>query len=114
MKQLGKSFLPAIFYVVIILISLSSGLSPFGGRTILNTQKIDSNIEKLKQLSWFKSLYEDEKYCSLFFGNRKVRSYLQSSIRVKGIIKNEYAQKRFIALLEKQVQRRNANRKKID
>ena len=113
MKQLGKSFLLVITYVVIILISLPSGLSPFGGKTTLNTKKIDSNIEKLKQLSWFKSLYEDEKYRSLFLGNRKVRGYLQSSSRVKGMIKSEYAQKRFKALLEKQVQHQNVNHKKI-
>lgn len=107
-----KQLLLVITYVVIILISLpAGGLSPFGGNTTLNTKKIDSNIEKLKQLSWFKSLYEDEKYRSLFFANRKVRGYLQSSIRVNRVIKSEYAQKRFAAILEKQVQHRNTNRK---
>lgn len=110
MKQALKAFLLIITYVFIILISLpAGGLSPFGEKTTLNTKKIDSNIEKLKQLSWFKSLYQDEKYRPSFFLNRKVRGYLQSSIRVNRMIKSEYAQKRFIALLEKQVQLRDNN-----
>lgn len=110
MKHVWKAFLLIITYAVIILISLpGGGLSVYGGNTALNTKKIDSNIEKLKKLSWFKKLYVDVKYRPLFFANRKVRGYLQSSIRVNRIMKNEYAQKRFIGLLEKQVEFRNKN-----
>lgn len=98
-----------VTYVVGILIALGSNLSPFMVNTTLNTKKIDRNIEKLNQLSWFKNLYEDEKYRHSFLGNRKIRGYLQSSIRVNRIIKSEQAKKRFIALLEKQVQLRDNN-----
>ena len=111
MKQVWKGFLVIIPYFVFLIISLpDGGISPFGGNTVLNTKKIDCNIEKLKQLSWFSNLYENEKYRPSFFANRKVRGYLQSSIRVNRIMKNEYAQKRFIALLEKQVQLRGIHR----
>ncbi|XKE94532.1 nitrite reductase [Metaplanococcus flavidus] len=93
-------------YLLGILISLSSFVSPFTGSTGLNTQKIDKNVEKLKQSSWFINLYEDERYRRSFFANKKIRSYLQSSLRVNHLIKNEKAQKSFISLLEKQAQLR--------
>lgn len=32
----------------------------------LDTRKIDKNIELLKQQSWFKRIYEDEKYRTLY------------------------------------------------
>ena len=59
------------------------------GSNSLNTRKIDGNIEMLKQYSWFKNIYDNERYHRLFFGNRKVRKYLQNTYRVKRIIEKE-------------------------
>lgn len=69
----------------------------------LNTNKIDGHIVELKKHSWFKDIYEDEKYHRLFFVNRKVRKYLQSRIRVKRIIKSEDAKRKFISFLNQQI-----------
>lgn len=69
----------------------------------LNTKKIDRNIARLNQTEWFKEIYGDEKYRRLFFVNRHVRSYLQSSLRVNKMIRSKDAQKRFIILLEKHI-----------
>jgi hypothetical protein len=69
----------------------------------LNTNKIDGHIDKLKKYSWFKDLYEDEKYHRLFILNRNVRKYLQSRIRVKRIIKSEDAKRKFISFLNQQI-----------
>ena len=60
----------------------------------LDTKKIDNNIELLKQQGWFKKIYDDEKYHRLFITNRHVRAYLQSTTRVKKIIRSEDAQKK--------------------
>ncbi len=95
-----------ITYLLGIVISLSSSVSPFAGSTGLNTQKIDKNIEKLKQYSWFVNLYEDERYRRSFFADKKIRTYLQSSFRVNHLIKNDKAQRSFSLLLEKQAQLR--------
>ncbi|MGE7624863.1 hypothetical protein ACQKMD_17985 [Viridibacillus sp. NPDC096237] len=76
----------------------------YGDSNSLDTQKIDRNIEMLKNYTWFKNIYDDEKYYRVFFVNRKVRRYLQSSIRVKRIVKKEKAQKRLINFLNKQLQ----------
>lgn len=73
------------------------------GNNSLNTRKIDRNIEILKKYSWFMNIYDDEKYHSLFFGNRKVRMYLQNTYRVKRIIKKEHVRKKFIIFLNEQV-----------
>lgn len=99
---------PVIFitYILGIVIGLSSAVSPFTGSISLNTKKIDSHIDKLKQFSWFMDLYEDERYRPAFFANKKIRAYLQSSFRVNNLLKDERAQKRFISLLERQVQLR--------
>ncbi|WP_238941981.1 hypothetical protein [Bacillus sp. REN10] len=70
---------------------------------VLDTKKIDHNIERLRQYDWFENIYNDERYHRLFFVNRKVRHYLQSSIRVKRMMKNERAQKKLIVLLNKQL-----------
>lgn len=101
--------IPAIIltYTTGILIGLSSSVSPFAGNTSLNTKKIGSNIEKLKQFPWFMNLYEDERYRRSFFANKKIRTYLQSSFRVNNLIKNEKAQKSFASLLERQAQLRD-------
>jgi hypothetical protein len=69
----------------------------------LNTKKIDKNIELLKEQDWFKELYAAEMYHRLFFVNKHVRGYLQSSYRVKRIIHNQEARKKFILLLDKQI-----------
>ncbi|MED4210681.1 hypothetical protein P4662_15550 [Priestia megaterium] len=68
----------------------------------LNTQKINKHIELLKQQHWFRNIYEDDKYYALLFGNRRVRFYLQSSLRVKKMIRKEKVQEKFLALLNKE------------
>lgn len=78
-------------------------LSEGFGDNSLDTRKIDRNIEMLKNYTWFKGIYEDETYHRLFFVNRKVRHYLQSTMRVKRIIKKEKSQRVFIAFLNKQL-----------
>jgi len=75
-----------------------------GSGIVLNTQKIDKNIELLKGQAWFKQLYEDERYHRLFFVNRRVRKYLQSTIRVKKINSNPKAQQKFLLFLDKQIE----------
>ncbi|WP_342603847.1 hypothetical protein [Peribacillus sp. FSL E2-0159] len=42
-------------------------LSAGFGDNSLDTRKIDRNIEMLKNHTWFKDIYEDEKYHRLFF-----------------------------------------------
>ncbi|MGE7920824.1 hypothetical protein ACQKM9_18080 [Viridibacillus sp. NPDC093762] len=69
----------------------------------LNTKKIDQNIELLKQHDWFKNIYEDERYHRLFFVSKKVRRYLQSTIRVRKIIRSKEAQKKLLLFLNKQI-----------
>jgi hypothetical protein len=69
----------------------------------LNTKRIDSNIELLKQEEWFRKIYDNQRYHRLFFANKHVRGYLQSKIRVKRIIKNEVAQRKFLLFLDKQI-----------
>jgi hypothetical protein len=74
-----------------------------GNSSGLDTRKIDRNIELLKQQGWFKKLYEEEKYHRLFFTNKNVRGYLQSTMRVKKIIRNNQAQRKLILLLDKHI-----------
>ena len=69
----------------------------------LNTKKIDQNIERLNQYDWFKKIYEDEKYHRLFFVNKHVRRFLQSTIRVRKIIRSKEAQRKLLFLLDKQI-----------
>jgi hypothetical protein len=84
---------------------LINGLFSSGGqRGSLNTQKIDQNIAILNQHQWFKDIYEDEKFRRLFFVNRNVRAYLQSSIRVNKIIRKMEDRQRFLRLLDRQLQ----------
>ncbi|QIZ09389.1 hypothetical protein HFZ78_24120 [Priestia megaterium] len=66
----------------------------FGYSDTLNTKKIDQNIEQLNQHDWFKKIYEDERYHRLFFVNKHVRRYLQSTIRVRKIIRSKEAQRK--------------------
>ena len=74
------------------------------GDSSLNTRKIDRNIERLLELEWFKTIYGEEKYHRLFFVNRHVRGYLQSTLRVNKIIRSQKAQIKFMRLLDKQLQ----------
>lgn len=69
----------------------------------LNTKKIDQNIDLLKQQDWFEEIYRDEKYHRLFFANKHVRGYLQSTTRVKKIIRNREAQTKLLNFLDKQL-----------
>jgi hypothetical protein len=69
----------------------------------LNTKRIDTNIELLKQQVWFKKIFDDKRYHKLFFVNKDVRGYLQSKIRVKRIISSEEAQRKFLFFLDKKI-----------
>lgn len=78
-----------------------------GGTSIdnsLDTRKIDRNIVRLKELDWFKTIYDEERYHRLFFINRNIRGYLQSTRRVNKIIRSEQAQIKFMRFLDKQIQ----------
>lgn len=69
-----------------------------------NIKKIDRNIERLNEYDWFKKIYKDEKYHRLFFVNKRIRRYLQSTIRVRKIIRRKEAQKKFVLFLDKEIQ----------
>lgn len=73
-----------------------------GSSDTLNTKKIDRNIEKLLEFDWFSKLYTNETYHRLFFVNKRIRYYLQSSRRVKKIIRSKKAQQKLLSLLEKE------------
>lgn len=81
---------------------LLSGVIPQGIK-VLNTKKINKNINKLLNNRWFKELYENENYRHLFFSNRKVRSFLESERRVNKIIINSSKREKFISLLKAQL-----------
>ncbi len=71
----------------------------------LNTRKINKHILLLKQQHWFKNIYDNREYYALLFGNRRVRSYLQSSFRVHRMIRKKKVQEKFIILLNKEVKK---------
>ena len=77
--------------------------------TGLNTKKIDSHINELRQYAWFNELFENEKFRRLFFGNVHVRKYLKSNFRIRRLIKSQFSQARFKLFLEKQLQRQRTN-----
>jgi len=108
MRKVLKVLLSVLVYGLLILLSILTGSLPFDEG--LNTKKIDRHIEKLKELAWFKNVYEDERHHQSFFINRKVRKYLQSSVRVRLLIKSEKSQKRFMKLLEEQAVLREKNK----
>ncbi|MBK5473053.1 MULTISPECIES: hypothetical protein [Bacillus] len=88
------------------LLGLISGILESSGLDSgLNTRKIDRNIKCLQNYEWFQQIYNDTKYRKLFFTNYKVRSYLQSTIRVKLIIRNEKNRQKFYAVLDNQIKR---------
>ena len=78
-------------------------LSSIGQDNSLNTKKIDKHIEELRKYNWFNELYDHEKYHRLFFVNRHVRKFLQSTYRTKRLINNPNAQDAFKSFLEKQI-----------
>ena len=87
-----------------LLFELIAGLfGSVGYSDALNTKKIDQNIERLNQYDWFKQIYEDERYHRLFFVNKHVRRFLQSTIRVRKIIRSKDAQRKLLFLLDKQI-----------
>lgn len=105
-KVLG-SFIIALFAIILSLISSTDLVS--GGSTGLKTEKIEKNIEKLKQFSWFEELYENEKHHRSFFVSLKVRKYLESSIRVNRLKSSKREQEKFIHLLEEVAELRIKN-----
>ncbi|MDQ0859999.1 hypothetical protein [Bacillus sp. V2I10] len=87
-----------------IIFELIAGLfGSIGYSDTLNTKKIDQNIERLNQHDWFNKIFEDEKYHRLFFVNKRIRRYLQSTIRVRKIIRSKEAQRKLLLLIEKQI-----------
>ena len=87
-----------------LLFELIAGLfGSVGYSDALNTKKIDQNIERLNQYDWFKKIYEDERYHRLFFVNKHVRRFLQSTIRVRKMIRSKEAQRKLLFLLDKQI-----------
>lgn len=82
---------------------ISDLLGSAGQSGSINTQKVDRHIARLNEHSWFKDIYTDEKYRRLFFVNRHVRAYLQSSFRVNKLMRDSEARERFLRLLDKQL-----------
>jgi len=90
-----------------MVVELIGGLfSGVGYSDTLNTRKIDRNIERLNECDWFKKVYEDKKYHRLFFVNKRVRHYLQSTVRVRRIIRSKKAQKKLVLFLDKEIESR--------
>lgn len=77
-------------------------LGSIGQDDSLNTKKIDKHIKELRKYNWFNELYEDEKYHRLFFVNKRVRKFLQSTFLTKRLRNNPNAQNTFKSLLNKQ------------
>nr|WP_259548608.1 hypothetical protein [Heyndrickxia oleronia] len=78
-------------------------LGSVGQDDSLNTKKIDKHIDELRKYNCFNELYDDEKYHRLFFVNRRVRKFLQSSYLTKRLINDPNAQNSFKSLLDKQL-----------
>lgn len=106
-RELG-SFIIALFAILLSLITSTNVVS--GGRTSLKTEKIEKNIEKLKQFSWFKELYENEQHHHSFFVSLKVRKYLESSICVNRLKSSKREQEKFIRLLQQVAELRIKNK----
>lgn len=91
----------AIISLIGIILSLLTSTDLISSsNSSLNTNKIDKNIEKLRELKWFNDLYVDERHHKSFFMNAKVRKYLQSNILVSRLKNNRKEQQKFIQLLE--------------
>ena len=106
MKKLGNWIIVFLGVVVTLSLSLLSSVN-LSGSSELNTQKIDKNIEKLKDYSWFNELYENEEHHRSFFVSLKIRKYLEGSWRVSRLIRSEKAQVKFIVMLEEVARLRN-------
>jgi hypothetical protein len=82
-------------------------LGGIGQDNSLNTKKIDKHINELRKYNWFNTLYNDEKYHRLFFVNKRVRKFLQSTFLTKRLINNPNAQNTFKTLLDKQLSKKS-------
>jgi hypothetical protein len=82
---------------------ISGLLGSIGQDDSLNTKKIDKHIEELRKYNWFNELYDNEKYHRLFFVNKRVRKFLQSTFLTNRLKNNPNAQNNFKSLLEKQL-----------
>ncbi|MFC4353518.1 nitrite reductase [Chryseomicrobium palamuruense] len=92
----------AIIGLIGIALSLATSTDLMGsGGSSLNTQKIDKNIDELRELEWFNAFYESERHRKSFSINFKVRKYLQSTILVTRLKTSEREQQKFIQLLER-------------
>ena len=80
---------------------VSALFSSAGAGDSLDTKKVDRNIKRLNQYNWFNEIYKDERYHRLFFVNKRIRRYLQSSIRIRKIIHSEKAREKLLFLLNK-------------
>lgn len=88
-----------MLYEIISAILQSIGI---GQDNSLNTEKIDKHIKQLRKHEWFNDLYNSETYRHLFFGNKKVRKYLQSRLTTRRMLRSLKAQEKFKKLLVKQ------------
>ena len=103
---IGIAIINLIGIILSILIAADLISSP---NSRLNTNKIDKNIEKLRELKWFNDLYVDERHHKSFFVNLKVRKYLQSNIQVFRLKNNQKEQQKFNQLLEEVAKIREKN-----
>jgi ASC-1-like (ASCH) protein len=88
---------------IMILEIIAELLKSIGHDASLNTKKIDKHIAELRKYNWFNDLYQDEKYHRLFFVNKRIRKYLQSTYKTKRLKNNTNAQNAFISFLDKQL-----------
>ena len=89
----------AVIEALIGSISLSTGL---------HTKRLMLTYFTCKEYEWFRIIYEDEKYRKLFITNYKVRSYLQSKLRVRLLVKIKCTTK-ILKLVEEQIEKRHTN-----
>lgn len=109
MKKFRSGIIVFLGIIVTFILSIisSANLLDFSRSKGLNTQNIEKNIEKLKGYSWFNELYENEEHHRSFFVSLKIRKYLESSLRVSKLIRNEKERLKFILLLEEAARLRN-------
>lgn len=106
MKKLLRWTGLTIIYLIGIGISLVTSINVFSGSSSLDTNKIDRNIERLRNSGWFDDLYISERHRSSFLADLQIRKYLQSSFRIQRLQKSEREQKKFIQKLEKAAEAR--------
>lgn len=71
-----------------------------------NDMKLKHHIAKLSELEWFRNLYEDPKYTSLIWSNRKIKKYILTSASIEVLIKSEIKQKEFVHLVQDEYKKR--------